>query len=159
MIERTVKHHLALRWPFRQMQEIRHSNTICAPGMGGVLRVLTGVGTLLLGIALCATPAMAGTHHELPAAIGPGLTHPLSPAQAATGAQLCAQVADNAGFNGGNLITAVAVGLAESGCNPSAQNHNGPTRGCPNGSTDRGLWQINDCYHPNVTNACAYNAQ
>lgn len=56
------------------------------------------------------------------------------------------------------IVVAVAVALAESSCNPDAQNVNGPTSGCPNGSTDRGLWQINNCYHSNVSDACAYNA-
>lgn len=56
------------------------------------------------------------------------------------------------------IVVAVSVALAESSCNPNAKNVNGPTSGCPNGSTDRGLWQINDCYHPGVSNTCAYNA-
>jgi peptidoglycan hydrolase-like protein with peptidoglycan-binding domain len=75
-----------------------------------------------------------------------------------TGADLCARVGYDAGFRGERLVTAVAVALAESSCRPSASNTNGPTAGCPNGSTDRGLWQINNCYHPSVTNTCAYNA-
>lgn len=34
---------------------------------------------------------------------------------------------------------------------------NKPTKGCPNGSTDRGLFMLNDCYHKEVSNSCAYN--
>ena len=49
--------------------------------------------------------------------------------------------------------------MAESSCNPSAVGSNGPTSGCPSGSLDRGLWQINSCYHPEVNDSCAYDAQ
>ncbi len=48
------------------------------------------------------------------------------------------------------LRMAVAVGLAESGGNPTARNPNPPTPGCPTGSVDRGGWQLNDCYHAEV---------
>ena len=74
------------------------------------------------------------------------------------GADLCAAVADEAGFTGEPLVTAVAVGLAESGCDPLARGVNGPTPGCPGGSVDRGLWQMNGCYSPDVSDACAYDA-
>ena len=76
-----------------------------------------------------------------------------------TAADLCAQTAAHAGFTGTSLVTAVAVGMAESGCNPAAHAPNGPTAGCPNGSMDRGMWQMNSCYHPEVSRACAYDAQ
>jgi Lysozyme like domain len=76
-----------------------------------------------------------------------------------TAADLCAQTAARAGFTGTSLVTAVAVGMAESGCNPAAHAPNGPTAGCPNGSMDRGMWQMNSCYHPEVSKACAYDAQ
>ncbi len=74
-------------------------------------------------------------------------------------ADLCASVASRAGFSGDRLVTAVAVGMGESSCRPDAQNANGPTKGCPNGSVDRGLWQINSCWHPSVSKSCAYDAQ
>lgn len=61
------------------------------------------------------------------------------------------------GLRNRRAVVAVAVCLAESGGNDKATGHNGPTRGCPNGSRDRGLWQINDCYHPGVSDGCAYN--
>jgi hypothetical protein len=54
-------------------------------------------------------------------------------------------------------VLAVAVSLAESDCTPSATGYNGPTSGCPGGSADRGAWQINDCYHAEVSDACAYD--
>src|SRR3712207_4619802 len=72
---------------------------------------------------------------------------------------LCATVASRAGFSGERLVTAVAVGMGESSCRPGAQNANGPTKGCPNGSVDRGLWQINSCWHPSVSASCAFDAQ
>ncbi len=62
------------------------------------------------------------------------------------------------GWRYNTQITAVAIAIAESGLSPTATGHNGPTSGCPNGSDDRGLWQINDCYHPDVTDTCAYEA-
>ena len=80
-------------------------------------------------------------------------------ASARAPADLCAQVASRAGFSGERLVTAVAVGMGESSCRPNAQNANGPTKGCPNGSVDRGLWQINSCWHPSVSKSCAYDAQ
>jgi hypothetical protein len=94
------------------------------------------------------------------ASVGESPTTPLGRvAVLAAASDLCAQVGSRAGFRGGALVTAVAVALAESGCNPGAAGRNGPTSGCPNGSLDRGLWQINDCYHRDVTDACAYDAQ
>lgn len=67
-----------------------------------------------------------------------------------------AQVAYNAGFRNNGLVLATAIALAESGGNELAANHNGPTQGCPQGSVDRGLWQINDCYHAEVSQQQAY---
>lgn len=53
-------------------------------------------------------------------------------------------VASNAGFSGTDLITAVAVALAESSGNPKA--HGDLSIGSGAGSF--GLWQINADYHP-----------
>lgn len=63
------------------------------------------------------------------------------------------------GLRNRRAVVAVAVCLAESSGNDKATGRNGPTRGCPGGSRDRGLWQINDCYHPDVSDRCAYNPQ
>ena len=82
-----------------------------------------------------------------------------SDASASAAADLCATVASRAGFSGDRLVTAVAVGMGESSCRPDTYLSNGPTKGCPNGSTDRGLWQINSCWHPSVSKSCAYDAQ
>ncbi len=73
----------------------------------------------------------------------------------ARGAVGLAVAAAQAGFTGQGLRLAVAVGLAESGGNPTARGPNPPTPGCPAGSVDRGGWQLNNCYHPEVTDACA----
>lgn len=58
-----------------------------------------------------------------------------------------------AGFTGNGLITIIAIALAESG---------GQTHGKDNvnadGSRDRGLYQINSRWHPEVSDAQAYNA-
>jgi hypothetical protein len=128
-------------------------------------------GTILLAVMLIGSPlssaAVAGPNAPTPAP-GQASQAPASvgrPARvsatvSADAADLCAAVAYNAGFRGSSIVTAVAVALAESGCNPSVpDNINGATAGCPNGSRDRGLWQINDCYHPEVSDACAYDPQ
>ena len=59
-----------------------------------------------------------------------------------------AQVAANAGFQGNDLITAVAIALAESGGNPGVV---GDLSLTPGGSV--GLWQINLRWHPEYTAA------
>lgn len=58
--------------------------------------------------------------------------------------QQIAQYAAQAGFTGVNLVTAVAVALAESGGDPGAVNRGTP--GHPENS--QGLWQINLDAHP-----------
>jgi hypothetical protein len=77
---------------------------------------------------------------------------PVVAALPSSGVNLCAMVAYNANFRGAGLLTAVEVGMAESSCVPSATGDNGT-------SLDRGLWQINNYYHSEVSDACAYNAQ
>jgi len=61
------------------------------------------------------------------------------------------QLAQQAG-SGGDVTTAAAVALAESGGETSAVGTN------TDGSRDRGLWQINDRWHPEVSDACAFDA-
>jgi hypothetical protein len=92
--------------------------------------------------------------------VGMAITAPTRADAASRGADLCAQVGSRAGFGrSSTLVTAVAVGMAESGCSSAAVNRNGPTRGCPRGSVDRGMWQINSCHHPGISAACARAAQ
>lgn len=64
--------------------------------------------------------------------------------------------ARSAGFNGTGLTMAIAVALAESGGDPNAQGQNRNGQGVVT-SVDRGLWQINSVYHPEVSDQCAYN--
>ncbi len=75
-----------------------------------------------------------------------------------TDALRCANPAYFVHFKKHRAITAVAVGMAESSCEPKARGRNGPTGGCPNGSVDRGLWQLNSCYHSEVSKHCAFKA-
>ena len=58
-----------------------------------------------------------------------------------------------AGGSDSTCTVAVAVSLAESGGDCSAQNINTDSHH----SIDRGLWQINDYWHPEISNQCAYD--
>jgi hypothetical protein len=146
--------------------------------MGGLLALTT-----LVGVSAAASPMAAATRAAAatrvtgtgsapmasrPAALGKGAGH--AAADSVSSAQVCAKVAAKAGFSFNNtistpagtypvIVVAVAIGLAESSCNPSAQGDNGPTSGCGSGSVDRGLWQINNCYHSEVSDSCAYQVQ
>lgn len=62
-----------------------------------------------------------------------------------------AKLAKEAGFTKQDLVTAVAVALAESDGWSKAVLVN------ENCTTDRGLWQINDYWHPEVTEAQAFD--
>ena len=98
-----------------------------------------------------------------PGVIAAGPTVRMSPAEASRAALRCASWASKAGFanNGpsGHLVVAVAIALAESGCDPQACLNDTTHRECtPSGtrhshdSIDRGAWQINSHYWPNVSN-------
>lgn len=65
-----------------------------------------------------------------------------------------AQLAANAGFTGQDLVTAVAIALAESSGNPGAV---GDLNITPGGSV--GLWQINLRWHPEFTAAMLVDPQ
>jgi hypothetical protein len=96
----------------------------------------------------------------------PGLHIRLSARQLASAASRCAAWASNAGFAntgylGGWLTTAVAVALAESGCDPSACFNDTTGKPCTEpgpkaDSVDRGAWQLNSRSWRNVPNACAF---
>lgn len=64
-----------------------------------------------------------------------------------------AQHALAAGFRGDGAVKAVAVALAESGGRTDAVNRNSDKYR----SVDRGLWQINSKWHPEVSAAQAFN--
>src|SRR5690348_7470122 len=66
------------------------------------------------------------------------------------------QFAQNAGFSGAGLINFLAIASAESGLNTEARNCSGNT---PAGSCDRGILQINNHWHPEVSDACANDPQ
>src|SRR5690349_2412797 len=68
-----------------------------------------------------------------------------------------AAIATGVGVPLSQLRVCVAIAWAESGLRSDAVGYNGPTSGCPDGSRDRGLWQINDCYHPGVSDDCAFD--
>lgn len=59
--------------------------------------------------------------------------------------------AQQAGFTGQSASTIVAIAEAESNLNPTARGIN------TNGSIDRGILQINNVYHSEVPDSCAYD--
>lgn len=62
--------------------------------------------------------------------------------------------AQGAGFQGQSAYTIVAIAMAESSLNTNAQNCNNP-----GGTCDRGILQINNYWHKEVSDSCAYNPQ
>ena len=63
-----------------------------------------------------------------------------------------ADILNDAGFPGGaSQANGLAICQAESGRNPLAKHVNA------DGSIDRGIWQINDKAHPDVSDATAYD--
>ena len=65
--------------------------------------------------------------------------------------------AQGAGFSGQSLITIMAIAFAESGLNPANQATVSNPGHPDDGSIDRGILQINSHWHPEVTDACAYD--
>jgi hypothetical protein len=129
------------------------------------LGVLLCLLPLLIGLTGTAAAGDRGTRApgaERPASVGAPAeeaqrARPDSRAAASARAVRCAKAGRAAGWRGDRLVLAVAISLAESDCTPGATGYNGPTSGCPSGSADRGAWQINDCYHAEVSDACAYD--
>jgi hypothetical protein len=60
--------------------------------------------------------------------------------------------AKQAGFSGDSLVNIVSIALAESGLDANAQNCNNA-----GGSCDRGIVQINNYWHSEVNDTCAYD--
>ncbi|GAC1349323.1 MAG: hypothetical protein NVSMB27_21370 [Ktedonobacteraceae bacterium] len=60
--------------------------------------------------------------------------------------------ASGAGFTGESIDIVAAIAQAESGLDDHARNCNNP-----GGSCDRGILQINSYWHPEVSDACAYD--
>ena len=116
---------------------------------------MTTRGSVLgLGVVLLLVPVVIAGAFGALSGSSPGIS---SGALGITGPVGLTAAARQAGFHGQALRVAVAVGLAESGGDPTAKRRNPPTPGCPTGSLDRGGWQLNDCYHAEVTDACAYH--
>lgn len=99
-----------------------------------------------------------------------GLQIHLGRAALASAARRCARWATNAGFSNdgylaGGLVTAVAVALAESGCNPGACFDDTRHRSCSRfserrrDSVDRGAWQLNSKSWRSISNRCAFSGQ
>jgi Lysozyme like domain len=144
-----------------------HRRVTCRRVLAGLAAVglISGLG-LMAGTsahASTAVPRMATATVVTPASEGPGAL-PNPAAISASTESTCAVAAFKAGFrytpsistNDGSyppILVAIAVGLAESSCDPGASFTNS------NGCVDRGLWQIDNCAWPNVSNACAYQAQ
>jgi len=61
-----------------------------------------------------------------------------------------AQLGSNAGFSGNDLVTATAIGIAESGGNPSAYNPE-TQAGAQPGQGSYGIFQIFSTAHPNYS--------
>lgn len=78
-----------------------------------------------------------------------------SKADAALSYTAVAKLAKAAGLSctGERIAIAVAVAKAESGLRPDATNTAGNVHGI-----DRGLWQVNSYWHPEVSKACALSA-
>ena len=122
-----------------------------------------GLAVLVATLLAAALAPAAASASPAPASLGPGLG--VSPTQiSAAASATCAKVAYKAGFSytrelgtaAGSVrevVIAVAVAMAESSCNPNAVFTN------PGGCRDRGLWQIDDCAHPDVSDACAFQIQ
>jgi Lysozyme like domain/Ricin-type beta-trefoil lectin domain len=136
--------------------------------LGGALSAAAGIVAVMVaatgGVAAGAsTPTVPAAPSVTIASLNPGAGVPASQIAAAA-ISTCAKVAAKAGFSFTSTVgtalgserriaVALAVAMAESSCNPNATNVNG------NGSEDRGLWQINNAAWPNVSNACAFQAQ
>lgn len=129
-------------------------------------RVALAAGLVGLLVTAVAAPASAYQGWRPPASIGPGVGPGVGPAvggvpsrpASVEDALRCAHPAHYVHFKRHRAVIAVAVGMGESYCTANARHRNPPTQGCPNGSVDRGLWQLNSCYHPEVNRRCAYKA-
>jgi Lysozyme like domain len=116
----------------------------------GLAVAVLSVGSLSVASA-DAVPVVRGPA-SIGATVGGGGTGPA----AVSDALHCARPAHRVHFKRERAVVAVAVGMAESYCRKDAVGHNPPTSGCPDGSDDRGLWQINSCYHAEVSDHCAF---
>lgn len=139
---------------------------------GADRRALTGLRAAMLAAVvtfaaltgLASGPASAASVHADGPHRAPQALIPAGSAKARAAMIMCAKVAAKAGFSftqtvatsqgpQPQIVVAIAVAMAESGCTPGAKNVNG------GGSIDRGLWQMNSRWHPEVSDRCAYQIQ
>jgi lysozyme-like protein/ricin-type beta-trefoil lectin protein len=136
--------------------------------IGGVL-VAAGVSS---GAAAPPPPAPPPPRPAHVASLAPaGAVRSLTANQVLRAATACAGHAAAAGWAnngvyGGNLVTAVAVCVAESGGQPKIFHCDAtgavgfyPPVSCASGSYDRGLWQLNSQYQTATADSCAFSAQ
>ena len=146
--------------------------------------IAIGAAVAVIGAALAVPAYASGSPGQAasPAAHGPVLIAPVAvagprAAQAATAAVTCAGYATRAGwanngYYGGDLVTATAICVAESGgdrlvyvCDENGKvvgqgEYAGDPVPCPAGTTsyDRGLWQLNSVAASGTSDSCAFNA-
>jgi lysozyme-like protein len=120
------------------------------------VRTACGLAVALLSVTLSVDTARAVPMARAPASIGATAGADGAGPAAVSDALHCARPAHRVHFKKDRAVVAVAVGMAESYCRKDAVGHNPPTGGCPDGSDDRGLWQINSCYHAEVSDHCAF---
>ncbi len=141
--------------------------------MAAASLAILAISTLTVGCASHGLVALVVTRQPpppvaRPGIIGAGLNIRLTPAQATVAARHCSGWASKAGFanNGpsGDLAVAVAIGMAESGCDALACYDDTTGTECSasaaagsSDSIDRGVWQINSHYWKDVTNRCAFS--
>jgi hypothetical protein len=138
------------------------------------LVIAAALGLVLAGGAAAASgwPGPVPPRPGRVASLAPGgAAGSLTPGQVLRAARTCAARAANAGWAdnglyGGNLVTAVAVCIAESGghrriyhCDATGAVGYYPPVSCASGSYDRGLWQLNSRYQASVSDACAFQAR
>jgi Lysozyme like domain/Ricin-type beta-trefoil lectin domain len=137
----------------------RARRAVAVPAAAGVVALLltASAGTAPTFAASSSSPVIAA--RTIPAPKQAPNPRNITAAVAST----CATAAYKAGFamdsftrtqigNYRTIVVAVAIGMAESGCNPGAVNGSGSC-------ASRGIWQIEQCYWPRVTESCLQNAQ
>lgn len=151
-----------------------------APVCARIRLIVAGtLGLALIGGVLVAAGVSSGAAAPPPpprpahvASLAPaGAVGSLTANQVLQAAATCASHAAAAGWAnngvyGGNLVTAVAVCVAESGGQPKIFHCDAtgtigyyPPVSCASGSYDRGLWQLNSHYQTATADSCAFSAQ
>jgi hypothetical protein len=131
--------------------------------------VIAAAGLVTAGLETTASATPADQPHAAAMNGAPGVESHPSGAAGLKAADECAAWATEAGFAnngyyGGELTTAVAIALAESGCNPAKclddthmSVHCSQTSEPKGDDLDRGAWQLNNEATPVVPDSCAYS--